>query len=59
MGIRAMVQLVMDRRAGRKGTKDKNKEAKNHAQNRAGHSLSHLVLPAHEDLLRQLPCQQQ
>ena len=50
MGTRVMVQRVMDRRARRKGPKDKDKEAKNHAQNRAGHSLCHLVLPLHEEI---------
>jgi hypothetical protein len=53
MGIRIMVQRMMKRRPGCNGAENKDKQACDHAQNRAGHSQSRFVLPVHEDLLSQ------
>jgi hypothetical protein len=59
MRSRIVVQSVMDCRAGRKGAKDKDKKPKNHAQNWAGRSFCHLVLPVHTDLFKPAPCHRQ
>ena len=53
MGSRVVVERMMNRRARREGAEEKDNKANDHAQNRAGRSLSQLVLPVHEDFLSQ------
>ena len=53
MGIRVVVQRMMDRRAGRQKAKGNDKQADDHAQNRARHSQSQFVLPVHDGVLSQ------
>jgi hypothetical protein len=53
MGIRTMMQRVMDRCAGGQNTDGNDKQADDDAQNRVSHSQSQFVLPVHGCLLSQ------